>query len=162
VLGRMPHSRGRMTQANLTLKLSQGEDDGRLTATVKSGSFSGTGSAWIGLSSLSAFADELGAFPVDPDRPPSFVAGAYKDGKLLEDREFIRITIRPLDRTGKLIAQVWLAETGFGLRRENPAMSQAVRVAFLVQYQALNDFAVALRALESGSTSSAELLVAIP
>ena len=84
------------------------------------------------------------------------------DGIELEDREFIRITIRPFDRTGKLIAQVSLAETGFGLRRENPAMSQAVRVAFLVQYQALSDFAIALRALESGSASSAELFVAIP
>ena len=151
-----------MTQANLTLKLSQGEDDGRLTATVRSGSFAGTGSAWIGLNSLSTFADELGAFPIDPDRPPSLIAGGYKDGKLLEDREFISITIRPFDRTGKLIAQVSLGETGHGLRRENPAMSQAVRVAFLVQYQALSDFAVALRALEGGSASYAELSTTPP
>ena len=148
-------------QANLTLKCSYSEDDGRLTATARSGSFTGTGSAWIDLNGLSSFAAELGAFPIDPDRPPRLDAGSFKDGKLIEDREFISVTIRPFDRTGKLIAQVSLAETGFGLRRENPAMSQAVRLAFLVEYQALSDFAVALRALEAGSASSAELHAAV-
>jgi hypothetical protein len=151
-----------MTQANLTLRYSCGEDDGRLTATARSQSFSGTGSAWIGFNSLGRFADELAAFPIDPDRPPRLVAGSYRDGKLLENREFVSVIIRPFDRTGKLVAQIWLGETGFDHRRENPAMGQAVRVAFLVQYQALSDFALALRALEDGSTPFAELSAAIP
>jgi hypothetical protein len=146
----------------LTLGRNLPEHEGCLNATLSSGSFSGRSTVWVDLSWLPRFADELDVFPIAEEPHPRFVAGSWRDGKLLEDRAFVRISIRPLNAIGTLVARAEIAETVFGPnRREDPRLSHAVRVAFPVQYQAVAEFAGALRRLSNGDVAEA-LLGATP
>jgi hypothetical protein len=143
----------------LTFGLNLAEHEGSLTATLSSGSFSGRSSLWVDLSLLPRFADELELFPITEERYPQLVAGSCRqDSTLIEDDAFVKISIRPLNAIGALVARAEVAESVYGPnRREEPRLSQAVRVAFPVQYQAVAEFAAALRKLSNGDIKEASL-----
>jgi hypothetical protein len=165
------------------------EDDGtegRLTATAASNVFWGRGRGEIERKRLVTFADALGAYPISPDRVPEFAAGTWRDGKLIEAGfDFVRITIRPLTAKGLLLARIGLGEASSaspdgknymglvnysdskvgGLPSDQPPFYRAyykgVGGAFPVHYQAISDFASALRGLASGTADEATLQGAI-
>jgi hypothetical protein len=154
-----------MTSPHLKLRVrwNAAEHDGRLTASVSSGVFTGGGAAWIEPEWLTQFADALGAFPIAVERPAVLAAGGWRDGRLIEDGDFVRITILPLTASGHLLAQIGLGEAVFGPnRREDARLCQTVRVAFPVSYQAIADFAGALRQLAAGSIQEISLHAAVP
>jgi hypothetical protein len=160
----------------LKLKLDFPEDCWRLTATAASEVFSGQGRAWIEPKELVQFADALGTYPITAERAPELLAGSARDGKLLEAGcDFVRISIRPVTAKGLLLARI-----GLGVVNSDPASIshpdywdhvrksqmdhpryfpyyQAVGVAFPIEYQAIHDFASALRDLVSGAAEEASL-----
>jgi|SRR5882724_7278326 len=170
-----------MSAPCLKLKLDLPEDSWRLTATAASATFSVKGRAWIQPKKLIEFADALDAYPITVERTPELLAGSILDGKLREAGfDFVRITIQPATARGLLQARIGLGEltshpddagsNSFSWDRVRQSQLdhpqyfpyyQAVGVAFPIEYQAIVDFASALRGLVSGVAEEASLHAAI-
>jgi hypothetical protein len=176
-------------QLKLEVRWYPVEDDGtegRLTATAASNVFWGRGHGEIERKWLDTFADALSAYPISADRLPEFAAGRWRDGKLIEAGfDFVRITIRPLTAKGLLLARIGLGEASSvspdgkdyigiashgdskvgTLPNDQPPLYRAyykgVGAAFPVHYQAISDFASALRGLASGTAEEATLQGAV-
>ena len=139
------------------LRLSYRPDDewhGELSAVVKSGAFSGEGSAWFGRQRLEAFVPALHAFPLSAGNPPMIEGGYWRNDTTLEQCH-LRIAVRPYDTRGSLLVQVDLASPSQTTADED--RQQLVTVRFLTEYAALATFASSLERLLEGKSSSAVL-----
>lgn len=133
----------------LTLMCSRNPDDAtaELHATVDSGGFSGSGSAWFNIDEIAAFCASLSTYPIDPAAAPS-IKGGYWDasGKLAESHLSIRI--EPSGSTGALKAIVNLAL---------PYDGREVRTWLIVGYNDLDRFRADLAKSDSSGVSKATL-----
>ena len=140
------------------LRLSYKPDDewvGELTAVVKSGAFSGKGSAWFDRKSLKeSFVLAMRAFPLSAGDPPVIEGGFWSKEETLEQCH-LRVAVRPYDRRGKLLVQVDLASPS----RTTPDsdQQQLVTARFLTEYSALDKFASSLEQVLDGKSESAVL-----
>jgi hypothetical protein len=166
-----------MPAPHLKLKLELPDDCWILTATAASETFSVQGRTGINPKLLIQFADALGAYPITAERTPELLAGSVRDGKLLEaGHDFVRITILPATARGLLQARIGLGEVtshpdDAGSRSDswdrirNSQLDhppyfpyyRAIGVAFPVNYQAVADFASALRGVVHGTAEDASL-----
>jgi hypothetical protein len=142
------------------LGLSYRPDDewhGQLDATVRSGAFSGRGSAWFNREQLKeTFTAALRAFPLSANDPPMIEGGFWskeQSGSL--DQSHLRIRIRPYNARGTLLVQVDLA-TECWTSPDND-LQQSLTARFLVEYAALGEFASHLEEVLDGKRDKAVL-----
>lgn len=144
----------------IELQLRYRPDDewhGQLDAVVKSGEFSGKGSAWFGREHVkTTFVSALRAFPLSTSDLPLTEGGFWskeRPGSL--EQCHLRIAIRPYDSRGTLLVQVDLATECW--TSPDKDLQQSVTVRFLTEYAALEEFAANLEQVLDGKRESAVL-----
>lgn len=142
------------------LHLSYRPDDewhGQLDATVRSGAFSGRGSAWFNRQQLKeTFAAALRAFPLSASDPPMIEGGFWrKEQPGTLDQCHLRIHVRPYNSRGTLLVQVDLA-TECWASPDND-QQQSVTARFLAEYATLGEFASHLEQVLDGKRDEAIL-----
>jgi hypothetical protein len=114
---------------------------GEIIATVKSGAFSGCGSAWFDRTNVKkTFLARLRSFPLDPINLPLIEGGFWSkenQGKL--DQCHLRITIKPYSIRGQLLVQVDLASEVW--KTADADLQNSATVRFVVEYAAVDRFA---------------------
>jgi len=134
------------------LRLSYRPDNqwhGELSASVNSGAFSGTSSAWFDRAKLDTFVAALRAFPLSPDAPPLIESGfGSKETPGALEQCHLRIAIRPYDSRGSLLVQVDLASKSWSSPDKD--RQQEVTARFLTQYSELDEFASQLSKVLDG------------
>jgi hypothetical protein len=142
------------------LQLRYRPDDewhGQLDAVVKSGEFSGKGSAWFGREYVKeTFVSALRAFPLSAKAPPLTEGGFWskeRPGSL--EQCHVRIAIRPYNSRGALLVQVDLATESWASPDKD--LQQSVTVRFLSEYAALEEFAAKLEQVLDGKRELAVL-----
>ena len=125
--------------------------NGRLTAVVKSGAFSGEGSAWFTPGHVKeTFVAALKTYPLSHSNPPVLEPGYRSEG--------LRISVRPHASLGTLLVQVDLATEIVAGMTLDQNLQHSVTVRFVAEYIALQVFAVGLALALDGSSESAVLL----
>jgi hypothetical protein len=142
------------------LRLSYRPDDewhGQLDATVRSGAFSGRGSAWLHREQLKeTFTAALRAFPLSASDPPVFEGGFWsKEQSGILSQCHLRIRVRPYNPRGTLLVQVDLATESWDSPDND--QQQSVTARFLVEYAALGEFASHLEEVLDGKRDKAVL-----
>jgi hypothetical protein len=130
---------------------------GELDAVVKSGAFSGQGSAWFKPVSLKeTFVAALRAYPLTSTAPPMMEGGfgSMKNPGSL-DQCHLRIVVTPYDSSGTLLARIDLATQSW--KTPDIDQQQSVTVRFLTEYAAVGEFADALDRVLDGSNEQAIL-----
>ena len=129
-----------MAMSTAELHLTYVPDDqwlGELTAVVRSGTFSGQGSAWFDRSSIrDTFVTPLRSFPLSSTAPPTIEGGTGSN----EDFQcHLRVTVKPYNDRGILLVQVDLVSD---YRQEAVADApNSVTIRFLTEYALVNTFA---------------------
>lgn len=142
------------------LRLSYNPDDewhGQLNAVVRSGAFSGEGSAWFGRDRLKAtFIAALRAFPLSASNPPIIEGGFWsKENSGTLAQCHLRIAVRPHNSRGALLVQVDLATECWTTPDHD--RQQSVTTRFLTEYPALDEFASNFEQVLNGNRDSAVL-----
>jgi hypothetical protein len=110
---------------------------GELTAVVRSGAFSGQGSAWFDQSTVrDAFVTSLRSFPLSSTAPPTIEGGTGSN----EDFQcHLRLTIKPYNNRGILLVQADLVSDYRQAAVSDAPNSATIR--FLTEYALVNTFA---------------------
>ena len=142
------------------LRLSYNPDDewhGQLSAVVRSGAFSGKGSAWFDREHLkTTFIAALRAFPLSASDPPMMEGGFWsKDNSGTLAQRHLRIAVRPYNSRGALLVQVDLASECWTTPDHD--REQSVTARFLTEYAALEEFASNFEQVLNGNRDSAVL-----
>jgi hypothetical protein len=142
------------------LRLSYRPDDawlGELDAVVRSGAFSGQGSAWFNRVSLKeTFVAALRAYPLTSTAPPMLEGGfCSKENRGSLDQCHLRIVVTPYDSRGTLLARIDLATQSW--KTPDIDQQQSVTVRFLTEYAAVGEFADALDRVLDGANEQAIL-----
>jgi hypothetical protein len=142
------------------LRLSYKPDDewnGQLVAIVKSGAFSGQGSAWFSRLQLKeVFVAALRAFPLSESDPPMIESGFWsKENRGSLDQCHLRIAVRPYNTRGTLLVQVDLASEYW--KTPDDDQQQSVTARFLTAYAALERFGSRLEQVLNGEADTAVL-----
>ncbi|PPQ34994.1 hypothetical protein SAMN06265338_13110 [Rhodoblastus acidophilus] len=131
---------------------------GQLVATVKSGTFSGTSSAWFDRQAVKdGFINTRREFPISAASPPVIQGGFWdRDRKGILEQCHLRIAVRPYNVRGELLVVVDLATES----RTNPDrdQQQSVTVRFLTEYGNLDTFAAEFEQVLDGQRERATLL----
>jgi hypothetical protein len=142
------------------LRLAYKPDDewlGELDAVVRSGAFSGKGSAWFDRIYLKeTFVAALRAFPLTSTSPPMIEGGFWsKDSQRSLDQCHLRIVFTPYNSRGTLLVRIDLATQS----RKTPDIDQqhSVTVRFLTDYAAVAEFADTLDRVLDGANEQAIL-----
>jgi hypothetical protein len=147
-----------MSAAELRLRYqADNEWHGELFAAVRSGAFSGEGSAWFGREHLQQnLVVPLRAFPLSVINPPMIEGGYWSEDKPQTVKQcHLRVAVRPFDARGALLVQVDLASSSETAPDND--LQQLVTVRFLTEYAALDTFAVHLQQVLDGTSESAVL-----
>jgi hypothetical protein len=147
-----------MSAAELRLRYSpENEWNGELFAAVRSGAFSGEGSAWFGREQLQQnLVVPLRAFPLSASNPPMIEGGYWGEDKPRTLTQcHLRIAVRPFDSRGALLVQVDLASSS--QTTPDKDLQQLVTVRFLTEYTALDTFAADVEQVLDGKSESAVL-----
>jgi hypothetical protein len=143
-----------VAQLRLTYR-SDNEWDGQLDAAVTSELFSGAGSAWFSSEELKGtFIAALRSFPLSTSNPPLIEGGNWsqeKPGTL--EQCHLRIAIRPYNVLGILLVQVDVASESMTVND----LQQSATARFLVEYNALDEFASHLEQVIDGKREAAVL-----
>jgi hypothetical protein len=145
-----------MTAAELSLSYEP-EDDwhGQLGAVVRSGEFSGKGTAWFGRAQLrETFVSALREFPLSANAPPLIEGGFWSKGKTL-DQCHLRIAVRLYNSLGTLIVQVDLASPCW--KTPDQDRQQSITARLLTDYASLDAFAVNFSRVLDGDCGAAVL-----
>jgi hypothetical protein len=142
------------------LRVSYRPDDqwnGQLGATVRSGAFSGRGSAWFSRKRLKEiFTAQLRAFPLSETDPPVIEGGFWsKEQPGTLDQCHLRITVRPYNLRGTLLVHVDLATDSW--TSPDNDQQQSVTARFLAEYETLREFASHLEQVLDGRRDEALL-----
>lgn len=105
------------------------DDFGRLTFTVVTHDFSGTGGFWVQWQNLRDFGERLSAFPITSDEPLKEDWGYMLDG---DYHLVLGIVITPANTTGDLLVRVEIADEDDPLRH--------VCTSFLTNYPDVDAF----------------------
>jgi len=126
---------------------------GELTAVVRSGAFSGQGSAWFDRSNLKEhFATSLTSFPLSSTAPPTIEGGTGNN----EDFQcHLRVTVKPYNARGILLVQVDLVSEYRQAAICDAPNSATIR--FLTEYALVNTFAKDLEQVLDGTKERAVL-----
>jgi hypothetical protein len=110
---------------------------GELTAMVRSGAFSGQGSAWFDRSSVrDTFVTSLRSFPLSSTAPPTIEGGT---GNSEDFQCQLRVTIKPHNNRGILLVQVDLVSDYRQAAVIDAPNSATIR--FLTEYALVDTFA---------------------
>ncbi|HEY8573971.1 hypothetical protein [Phenylobacterium sp.] len=128
-----------------------GDGTGELRAFVDAQGVAGSGAAYFDETSLAAFCERLGDYPLQPDDLPS-LAGGYWDptGERLEATH-LSIAVFPHDGLGTLRLEATMADSA------SPHPLEA-KTWFLVGYNQLSNFQRQLRGLLAGAVAEAVLV----
>jgi hypothetical protein len=153
-------SGGEDSGMNAELRVAYRPDDewcGQLDAIVKSGSFSGAGSAWFDRQSVKEnFIAALHRFPISASNPPMVESGfGSKERPGTLEQCHLRIAIRPYDVRGTLLVQVDLAAESW--TTPDSDQQQSVITRFLTEYAAVEVFASNLKQVLNGERDFAVL-----
>jgi hypothetical protein len=144
-----------------SLRISYDQDDewfGEIHAEVKSGYFSGNGSAWFDKGNLkSTFVTALRLCPLNPKNLPTIENGFGEDKKRGKAAQcHLRIAISPYNSRGSLLVRVDLATKVWVT--EDSDMLQTVTARFRTDYPSLERFACELEEVLDGKRGVATLL----
>jgi len=147
-----------MSVAELRITYRPDDDGtGQITATARSGAFSGQGSAWGNPDSVKhAFVAGLRAFPLTSASPPTVEGGFWsreKQGSL--DQCHLRITIKPLNTRGTLPVHLELASEV--QKTPDADLQNCATIRFLAEYEAVRGFAEQLERVLYGESEEAVL-----
>jgi hypothetical protein len=153
-------SGGEESGMNAELRIAYRPDDewcGQLDAIVKSGAFSGAGSAWFDRQSVKEnFIAALHRFPISVSNPPMIESGfGSKERSGTLEQFHLRIAIRPYDVRGTLLVQVDLATESW--TTPDSDQQQSVITRFLTEYAAVEVFASNLKQVLNGQRDFAVL-----
>jgi hypothetical protein len=126
---------------------------GELTAVVRSGAFSGQGTAWFSRSDLKErFVASLSSFPLSSTAPPTIEGGTGKDDDF---QSHLRVTVKPYNARGILLVQVDLVSDYRQAAIMDAPNSATIR--FLTEYALVNTFAKDLHQVLDGTKERAVL-----
>lgn len=147
-----------MTKAELRITYSPDDEWlGVLDAVVKSGAFSGRGSAWFDRITLKTdFIAALRAFPLSTANPPIIEGGFWNKEKPILNQRHLGIAIIPYNTRGSLLVQVDLATESNAASGND--QRQSVTARFLTEYAALEPFASQLEQILDGRQDEALLV----
>jgi hypothetical protein len=142
------------------LEISFDPDDdalGKIVATVKSGAFSGRGSAWFDRQAVKDdFIDALRKFPLASDRLPVLQGGFWsRNARQTLEQRHLRIAVRPYNPGGQLLVEVDLATQSPDA--PDVDLQQAVTARFLTDYAAAETFATDFEQVLDGQRDRAVL-----
>ncbi len=142
------------------LQLTYKPDDewvGELTAVVRSGMFSGKGTAWFDRTNLKeSFLAAAQSFPFSLTSPPTIEGGFWTKGKPGSlDQCHIRIVIKPYGLRGTLLVHVDLASESW--KSPDVDLQNSATIRFLTEYEAVNKFAKEIVDLLDGAREQAIL-----
>jgi len=143
------------------LRVTYAPDDewhGELYATVKSGEFSGHGSAWFGKARIKdTFVSALRGYPLSPTNLPILEGGFWQpDKKDTLSQCHLRVAVSPKDSRGTLLVRVELAMPTWTSPDEDT--QQTVTARFFTGYNALERFSLELEEVLDGGRVTAILL----
>ena len=141
------------------LRLSYHPDDewtGRLSAVVKSGAFTGEGSAWFTPDTIKAFVAALRTAPLTSQVPPRIEGGFWsKENAGTLEQCHLGIVIAPHGSRGALLVRVELASPCHDTPERD--LVHIVVVRFLTEYAAIARFADQLARVVNGASEEAVL-----
>jgi hypothetical protein len=142
------------------LKLTYAPDDewlGEVTAIVRSGAYSGKGTAWFDRGSLKdKFIARLRSFPLTSEMPPTFEGGFGRKGEHGGvDQCHLRVAIKPYNSRGTLLVHVDLASEAWKTPDADQQNSATIR--FLTEYAAVGTFADDFEKVLDGAKEQAVL-----
>jgi hypothetical protein len=143
--------------AELRIMHLRDEDDfGQLVATVKSGTFAGTGWAYFCREQVERFIQSLRACPLAADHLPKIEGGYWnKEQRDKLDECHLRVAVRPFNLRGQLMVIVDLAtELPTNTGRDH---QQTISARFRTDYAELHVFASELLAVLEGKREDALL-----
>ena len=130
------------------------EWNGEVIAEVRSGNFSGVGSAWFDKHQvLDHFIPALLTFPIALANPAKIEGGFWKNGEL--DQCHLRIMMTPHDNLGRLLVCAELASPVWKSKEQD--RQHAITARFVTNYQPVAQFAQDLREVVEGIREEAVL-----
>jgi hypothetical protein len=143
-----------MATAELRVTYTADENGtGELIATVRSGAFSARGSGCFGRD-LEVFLANLRMYPLSSGHPP-MIEGSSWEGRAGPGQCFLRISIKPYNSRGMLLAHVDLGVGVWTVSDSDPQNSATIR--FLTEYAAVDRFATELEQVLAGKREVAIL-----
>ncbi len=145
-----------MYQSELCLTFRPDDDRwfGQLTAAVRSGAFSGQGTAWFNRTEIEeGLVAPLSSFPLSSAAPPQIEGGM---GTVDDFRCHLRVMVKPYNSKGILLVHVDLASDGSPQAAIEDAPNSAT-IRFLTEYALVNTFAKDLHQVLEGTKECAVL-----
>ncbi|KQW41102.1 MULTISPECIES: hypothetical protein [unclassified Ensifer] len=127
---------------------------GKLTVSVQSMNFSGRSSAWFNLEQVSAFADALGAVPIEIGAEPVLQGGIWREGAL--DQTHVSLRFVPHNLTGTVRVECLLA-VPLLVAGAPSVLSNTLKVSLLTTYSDLQRFQMELHVVLRGEGGNADL-----
>ena len=124
------------------LQITYAPDDewlGEVTAVVRSGAYSGKGTAWFDRQTLKEkFVARLRCFPLSSQDPPTFEGGfGASKGQIAQCH--LRLSIKPYNTRGTLLVCVELATPSW--KSPDVDLQNSATIRFLTEYEAVSNFA---------------------
>lgn len=136
--------------------LAEDHQHGELFATVTSGEFGGTGSAWFKIDALWKFLEAIGAHPIRPGDEPTLEGGFYDDaGETLLQRH-LGVRLSPKGRLGSVCVTVRVSTQAD--RDEEQDLQQSLISRFVVDYGDVDRFRADLASMLEGKSGDALLV----
>jgi hypothetical protein len=127
---------------------------GELTAAVRSGAFSGQGTAWFNRTEIEeCLVAPLGTFPLSSTAPPKIEGGMGNDDDF---RCHLRVMVKPYNSMGILLVHVDLVSDYWRQASIVDAPNSA-SIRFLTEYALVNTFAKELQRVLEGTKECAVL-----
>jgi hypothetical protein len=146
-----------MSSAELQLCFQPDDEwHGELTMIVRSGAFSGQGSAWFGRASLKEeFVARLRSFPLALEYPPTIEGGFWSEKPGHLDQCHLRLVIKPHNSRGTLLVRVDLSSPSW--KTPDADQQNLATIRFLTEYAAVGTFADDFEKVLDGAMEQAVL-----
>lgn len=135
---------------------------GRLTVEAAFDGFAGHGDAWFSPNDVTAFAQRLNAYPLDPMNPPTLSGGVSRRGGGAYE-EHVGLTVRPIGSMGQVGVEVRLRQSW---PPDSPRPQQTVTLEVRATYEALRklstDLSAAVEARNGEAFLEGETLIGSP